>query len=93
MQTTSETTERNTKMGEKSMDREFYFTFGVNTPLADYVQPVRAETEGAARRGMSWFYGKHWAACYDEEPDSSGRYVTYLPAIRVQGNDVWTEVP
>ncbi len=43
---------------------KFYFTFGLDSPLARYYVEIEAEREIEAREKMhSWFTG-HWASCY-----------------------------
>lgn len=59
--------------------KPFYFTFGVDFPLADYVQRVDAVSEDEARRGMFEYYGSKWAFCYhgkDCDVTDNGRKIT-----------------
>lgn len=84
-------------------NNEYYFTFGVGSPLADFTQQVSAPNEGAARRGMHHFYADRWAFCYRAEdvfPMVDGDRVAFpagvvlkrLPKkIIVYGDEVYTE--
>lgn len=45
--------------------KTFYFTFGCESPLADFVQMVRAPDLVTARAGMFRYYHNKWYGCYD----------------------------
>ena len=90
---------------ENSMEgnNEYYFTFGADSPLADFVQQVSAPDEEAARRGVHRFYASRWAFCYRAEDVSpavaggrvvlpSGTVLERLPRkIVVDGGGIYTE--
>lgn len=44
--------------------KSYYFTFGSDHPLGEFVQRVDAVDEDTARRGMFAFYGDKWSFCY-----------------------------
>ena len=46
---------------------EYYFTFGIDHPLADFVQQVSAPNETLARIGMHRYYADRWVSCYRAE--------------------------
>lgn len=84
-------------------NNEYYFTFGIDHPLANFVQQVSAPDETAARRGMCRFYEDHWASCYCAEecfPAVEGDRVVLpmrtvmqrlLKKIVVNGDEIYTE--
>lgn len=43
---------------------EYIFTFAINHPLGNYVQPIIAPTMKQARNKMFEKYGNHWGFCY-----------------------------
>lgn len=45
--------------------KTFYFTFDCESPLANFVQMVRAPNVMIARKGMFRYYCNRWCACYD----------------------------
>lgn len=45
-------------------NNEYYFTFGIDHPLADFVQQVSAPNETLARLGMHRCYADRWSSCY-----------------------------
>lgn len=55
-----------TKDRKEALD-EYYFTFGIDHPLADFVQQVSAPNETLARLGMHRCYADRWATCYRAE--------------------------
>jgi len=84
-------------------NNEYYFTFGIDHPLAKFVQQVSAPDEGAARRGMCRFYADRWASCYRAEDCfpavEGGRVVLPLETVMqrlpkkivVDGDEAYTE--
>lgn len=84
-------------------NNEYYFTFGVGYPLADFVQQVSAPNAEAARRGMCRFYADRWAFCYgagecsllvegDRVVFPRGSTLQRLPKkIVVRGDKIYTE--
>ena len=58
----------------------FFFTFGCDFPLADYVQIVIAPDEKTARAGMFRYYADRWCACYSNLADIGGTH-TLLPRV------------
>lgn len=45
----------------------WYFTFGINTPNEEYVQPITAKDSMEARNIMFDKYGSNWAFQYHED--------------------------
>ena len=84
-------------------NKDYYFTFGINHPLADFVQQVSAPDRMAARSGMYRFYADRWAFCYIEEEVSPAEedgcvvlpmntVMKRLPdKIVVDGDEIYTE--
>lgn len=85
-------------------NNEYYFTFGVDCPLADFVQQVSAPDVAAARRGMRRFYENRWAFIYRAEecffPAGEGNRVVFpggatlqkIPRkIVVDGDEIYVE--
>ena len=59
-------------------------------PLRDHVQPVLAKSMDDARTAMYRFYAS-WQACYESEPDHSGKHVYELPLIVINGDIIKVE--
>lgn len=86
-----------------SGNKDFYFTFAINHPLADFVQQVSAPDQMDARRGMYRFYADRWALCYTAAEVSPTKdddlvelpmstFMKRLPdKIVVDGDEIYTE--
>lgn len=84
-------------------NNEYYFTFGIDHPLAAFVQQVSAPDEGAARLGMHSFYADLRVTCYRAEGVfpmveggrvalPTGTVMQRLPKkIVVDGGEIYTE--
>jgi hypothetical protein len=62
----------------------WYFSFGVDSPMAKYYVPIVAEEEWQARAAMWCLFSQHWCSCYKTMPDTELLLVNYHADIRIQ---------